>query len=220
MLKPDVEGGAYQAVFANNRRWAEARRATSPEFFEHLSRDQSPEFMYIGCSDSRVPANEVMGLEPGEVFVHTNVANLVVNTDLNVHTALEYAVAELRIDHIVVCGHYGCGGVRAAMQPTDLGLLNGWLREVRDVYRLHRAELDAIGDESARSRRLVELNVREQCIRVASAPCVQREYQRWRKPLVHGWVFSPEDGRLRDLDVEVSNAPSEHGGIYHLEPSV
>lgn len=205
----------YKRVFENNRKWA-AEKANEAGFFEQLSAGQSPDFLYIGCSDSRVPANEIMGVAPGEVFVHRNVANLVVNTDLNVHTVIEYAVTVLKVDHIVVCGHYGCGGVQAAMQPKDLGLMNNWLREIRDVYRLHHDELNAISDEQARYRRLVELNVQEQCVRVMKTASWQKEFLRRRKPTVHGWVFSFSDGILKDLQLDYEKILADIQEIYRL----
>jgi carbonic anhydrase len=207
----------YRQVFENNRRWVERMRAGDERYFEKLSAGQKPEFLYIGCADSRVPANEIMGLQPGEVFVHRNIANLVVNTDLNVHSVIEYAVDHLQVDHIIVCGHYGCGGVKAAMTPADLGLLNPWLREIRDVYRLHAAELDAIADQPARYRRLVELNVREQCVQVLKTAVVQKHYLKRGYPRVHGWVFDLADGLLEDLEVPFEQILEEIRAVYRLD---
>src|SRR6478609_11898623 len=153
----------YKEVFENNKRWLEKKTENDISFFEKLATEQRPDYLYIGCSDSRVTAEEMMGAEPGEVFVHRNIANLVNATDLNVMSVVNYAVRHLGVKHIIVCGHYNCGGVKAALTPTDLGLLNPWLRNIRDVYRLHEAELDAIADEGERYDRLVELNVIEQC---------------------------------------------------------
>ncbi len=208
----------YNEVFEANRRWVEEKQKEEG-FFERLSSGQNPDFLYIGCSDSRVPANEIMGCSPGEVFVHRNVANIVVNTDLNVHTVIDYAVRVLEVDHIVVCGHYGCGGVKAAMQPKDLGLMNGWLREVRDVYRLHRVELGAIEDEEQRYRRLVELNVQEQCVRVLKTASVQQHYLRRGRPTVHGWVFDLHDGLLKDLELPFDEILENIREIYRLDAS-
>ena len=207
----------YRQVFENNRRWVEEKRAGDPEFFNRLARGQKPEFLYIGCSDSRVPANEIMGLEPGEVFVHRNVANLVVNIDANANSVIQYAVEHLQVGHIVVCGHYGCGGVQAAMRSEDLGLLNGWLREVRDVYRLHAKELDSIADEMARYDRLVELNVQEQCINVIKTAFVQKSYRHHGFPLIHGWVYHLNQGLLRDLEIPFVKILDGIREIYHLE---
>lgn len=204
-------------VFEENLKWVERMRAQDSEYFDELAKGQAPPFLYIGCADSRVPANEIMGLAPGDVFVHRNVANLVVNTDLNAHSVIEYAVNHLKVDHIVVCGHYGCGGVQAAMQPKDLGLLNGWLREVRDVYRIHREELNAIEDENARYRRLVELNVQEQCIHVIKTASVQKQYLERGFPIVHGWVFDLADGKLQDLQIPFDDILDEIREIYRLE---
>ncbi len=208
----------YREIFDNNRAWVESKRDGKPDYFEHLASGQTPEFLYVGCSDSRVPANEIMGLAPGDVFVHRNVANLVVNTDLNAQSVIEYAVTHLEVDYIIVCGHYGCGGVQAAMQPKDLGLLNGWLREVRDVYRLHKEELDGIEDEAARYRRLVELNVQEQCVHILKTACVQKQVLRRGKPTVHGWVFDLSDGLLRDLNIPFDQILDEVRQIYRLAP--
>jgi carbonic anhydrase len=207
----------YRQVFENNRRWVERMRADDPAYFEKLSAGQKPEFLYIGCSDSRVPANQIMGLTPGDVFVHRNVANLVVNTDLNAHSVIEYAVDHLKVDHIIVCGHYGCGGVKAAMTQADLGLLNPWLREIRDVYRLHAAELDAIPDEDARYRHLIELNVREQCVQVLKTAVVQKNFLKRGYPKVHGWVFDLADGLIKDLEVPFEQILEDIRAIYRLE---
>lgn len=207
---------SYEEVFEHNRQWAAQRTATDPEYFTRLSREQTPGFLYIGCSDSRVPASEIMGVEPGEVFVHRNIANLVNNTDLNVMSVINYAVRHLEVDHIVVCGHYHCGGVKAAMQSLDLGLLNPWLRNVRDVYRLHSAELNAIQDLEARYDRLVELNVIEQCVNVAKTAAVQQSYLKRGYPIVHGWVFDLREGLLKDLQVDFPQILRDIQQIYDL----
>jgi carbonic anhydrase len=207
----------YQQVFENNKKWVEDRRAEDPDFFTKLSREQNPDFLFIGCSDSRVPANVIMGLDPGDVFVHRNVANLVVNTDLNVQTVAQYAVDHLHVKHIVVCGHYGCGGVMAAMQSQDLGLINGWLREIRDIYRIHKTELNAIKDEKARYDRLVELNVQEQAINVIKTSFVQKAYRKTGYPIVHGWVYSLSSGLLKDLDIDFEKELKGIMEIYNLQ---
>lgn len=207
----------YDEVFENNRKWAANHRAHDSEFFEKLAQGQTPNFLFIGCADSRVPASDVMGLEPGRAFVHRNVANVVPNTDLNSHSVIQYAVEALQVEHIVVCGHYGCGGVAAAMKSEDLGLLNGWLREVRDVYRLHAEELDAIDDETARYKRLVELNVREQCLNVIKTSWVQKHYLKSKKPTVHGWVFDLHTGHLIDLELPFESMLADIQKIYRLE---
>lgn len=210
----------YEDLFENNRLWVERMGRQDPDFFAKLSSSQSPDYLYIGCSDSRVPANEIMGLDPGEVFVHRNVANLVVNIDLNSTAVIEYAVQVLKVKHIIVCGHYGCGGVHAAMQPRDLGILNPWLRNIRDVYRLHRETLQRIGDEKARYDRLVELNVEEQCINVIKHACVQEAYLATGYPLVHGWVFDLKNGVLQDLDINFSTILEGVQELYDLSGSL
>lgn len=207
----------YRRVLENNRKWVAQRNAEDPTFFERLAAEQHPEFLFVGCADSRVPASTIMGLEPGEVFVHRNIANLVVNTDSNFVSVLYYAVDVLQVDHIVVCGHYGCGGVKAAMQPLDLGgVLNGWLREIRDIYRLHKAELDAITDQDLRYRRLVELNVREQCVNIIKTAVVQKHYLRRNLPTVHGWVYDLATGVIQDLEIPFQETLDMVREIYDL----
>ena len=180
---------SYKVIFENNKKWVEKKLGEDADFFKNLAKEQNPEYLYIGCSDSRVTTEELMGLKPGEVFVHRNIANLVNTLDLNAISAIQYAVEHLKVKHIIVCGHYDCGGIKAAMSPEDLGLLNPWLRNIRDIYRLHRIELDAIADEKERNNRLVELNVQEQCINVIKLACVQERYIVDEYPIVHGWVF-------------------------------
>lgn len=207
----------YQSVFENNRKWVQGKRANDPDYFVRLAAEQNPDFLFIGCSDSRVPANEIMGLEPGDVFVHRNIANLVVNTDTNCQSVIQYAVEVLHVKHVVVCGHYGCGGVLAAMQSRDMGLLNGWLREVRDVYRLHATELNAIEDQNLRYRKLVELNVREQCMNVIKTAMVQRHFMRDGYPTVHGWVYDLSEGLLVDLNIPFEDSLNKVREIYRLD---
>lgn len=206
----------YQRVFESNRRWVAERNAEDPEFFERLAAEQNPQFLFIGCSDSRVPANQIMGVQPGEVFVHRNVANLVVNTDINGQSVIAYAVDILHVKHIVVCGHYGCGGIHAAMQQQDFGILNGWLREVRDVYRLHEDELDAIEDGDARHRRLVELNIMEQCYNVIKTASVLRHFGACGYPRVHGWAYDLRNGLLNDLEVPFDDLLTHVEKLYKL----
>jgi carbonic anhydrase len=206
----------YEEVFEHNKKWVSAQLDKDADFFVKLSRDQTPDYLYIGCADSRVPANEIMGLEPGDVFVHRNVANLVNNVDLNVMSCINYAVNVLKVKHVVVCGHYGCGGVKAAMQPKDLGLLNPWLRNIRDVYRLHRDELNAITDEHKKYDRLVELNVEEQCFNVIKTVAVQRSYIENRFPVVHGWVFDLKTGLLKDLEIDFVGMLKRIQELYDL----
>ncbi len=210
----------YQEIFENNKKWVAGKIAQDADFLAKLSSDQEPDYLYIGCSDSRVPANEIMGLEPGEVFVHRNVANLVNNIDLNVMSVLTYAVTHLHVKHIVVCGHYNCGGVKAAMTPQDLGILNPWLRNIRDVYRLHQQELDAITDEHARYNRLVELNVQEQCVNVIKTAVVQKSYLANQFPTVHGWVFDLKTGLLKDLNIDFNEILKNIQKIYNLTGNI
>jgi carbonic anhydrase len=213
-------GDGWQRVLEGNRQWADRRRTEDPEFFARLSRDQRPDFLYIGCSDSRVPANEILGLEPGDVFVQRNVANLVNNVDLNVMAVIDYAVAHLEVKHVIVCGHYGCGGVRAAMQSKDLGILNPWLRNIRDVYRFHKAELDAIADEERRYARLVELNVQEQATNIIKTAVVQKSFLRNGFPTVHGLVFDMGTGLLKDLGLKFEDILHHIQEVYDLTGTV
>jgi len=207
---------SYDQIFENNKKWLESKKAGDPLFFEKISKEQRPDYLYIGCSDSRVTAEELMGAEPGEVFVHRNVANLVNSTDLNVMSVLNYAIRHLKVKHIIVCGHYNCGGVKAAMQPKDLGILNPWLRNIRDVYRLHKTELNAIADETERYNRLVELNVEEQCVNVTKLASVQQEYFKKGYPIVHGWVFDLKTGLLKDLKLDFVKILKDIREIYNL----
>lgn len=204
-----------QKIFDNNREWVTARLAKDPSYFTNLSKGQNPEILYIGCSDSRVSAEDLMGVQPGEVFVHRNIANLVNSVDLNVMSVLVYAVQYLKVNHIVVCGHYYCGGVKAAMQSEDMGILNPWLRNIRDVYRLHKLELNAIENEEDRYNRLIELNVQEQCINVLKTAVVQIA-NRDRNLTVHGWVFDVHTGKLKDLEIDFEHILSEIKEIYKI----
>lgn len=202
-------------VFENNENWIANKLDLNPNYFTDLSKGQNPDILYIGCSDSRVSAEELMGLNPGEVFVHRNIANMVVNIDLNVMSVINYAVNHLKVNHVVVCGHYFCGGVKAAMQAQDLGLLNPWLRNIRDVYRTHKVELNAIEDENAKYNRLVELNVEEQCINLIKTSDVQKAYKE-RGLKVHGWVFDIHSGKLIDLHVDFDKIMHDIMEIYDL----
>ncbi|GIM56651.1 carbonic anhydrase [Capnocytophaga canimorsus] len=207
---------SYEEIFKNNRRWIESKLKENKDFFKELAEAQNPEFLYIGCSDSRVTAEELMGVKPGQVFVHRNIANVVNAIDMNVASVIQYAVEHLRVKHIVICGHYHCGGVKSAMTAQDLGLLNPWLRNIRDVYRLHQDELDAIEDEDKRYDRLVELNVQEQCINVIKTAAVQKRYIEEGVPWVHGWVFDLKNGKLIDLKIDFHKIMKDIQKIYDL----
>lgn len=204
-----------QHIFTNNQQWIAEKLAVDKEYFNKLSKGQNPDILYIGCSDSRVSAEEMMGVKPGEVFVHRNIANMVPNTDLSAMSVITYAVNHLRVHHIVVCGHYHCGGVDSAMQSADLGLLNPWLRNIRDVYRLHQDELDAITDNDQKYNRLVELNVQEQCVNVIKTADVQRAIKE-RRITVHGWVFDIYTGKLVDLKIDFDKILEGIMKIYKL----
>ncbi len=192
-------------LFDNNRRWATRLAAEDPAFFRALEQQQAPEYLWIGCSDSRVPANEIVGLLPGELFVHRNVANVVVHTDLNCLSVLQYAVDVLKVRHVIVCGHYGCGGVRAAMEDARLGLIDNWLRHVQDVRTKHRAALDAIHNADARLTRLCELNVVEQARAVCETTILREAWARGQSVTVHGWIYGLSDGLLKNLGLAASN---------------
>ena len=193
-------------LFANNRRWAARTEASHPGFFSELAAQQAPRYLWIGCADSRVPANEIVDLPPGDLFVHRNVANVVVHTDFNCLSVMQYAVDVLKVDHIIVCGHHGCGGVKAAMENSQLGLIDNWLRHVQDVVREHEQELMQIADEVKRLDRLCELNVIQQVLNVARTTIVQTAWERGQELVVHGWIYGLQDGLLRDLGVSIDNA--------------
>ncbi len=202
-------------IFKNNREWVQSKLNIDAHYFENLSEGQNPDILYIGCSDSRVTAEELMGVAPGDAFVHRNIANMVPNTDLSAMSVLDYAVVHLKVNHVVICGHYYCGGVKAAMQSADLGILNPWLRNIRDVYRIHRKELNLIQDEELKYKRLVELNVQEQCINVIKTAQVQKAY-RDRGLTVHGWVFDIKSGKLIDLKINFREILQGIMEIYRL----
>ena len=189
-----------------NRAWAESIKASDPEFFPTLAKQQSPTFLWIGCSDSRVPATQLVGLVPGEMFVHRNVANVVVHTDFNCLSVMQFAVDVLKVNHIIVCGHHGCGGVKAAMDGLQFGLIDNWLRHVQDVMHVHHEELSAISDEAVRLDRLCELNVIEQVVNVSRTTIVQNAWKRGQELVVHGWIYGLQDGLLRDLGVSIDSS--------------
>jgi carbonic anhydrase len=206
----------YEEIFANNRKWLESKKRTDGEYFKKLASGQRPEFLFIGCSDSRVTAEEVMGAGPGDIFIHRNIANLVPNNDICSAAVVEYSIKHLRVKHIIVCGHYACGGVKAAMEAKDLGILNPWLRNIRDVYRLHMDELRAIADEEARYDRLVELNIQEQCLNVIKMASFQKSFLETGEPEIHGWVFDVKTGRLIDLNIDLRGLVKSIREIYDL----
>ncbi len=191
---------SYEKLLLENKAWATEKVADDADYFNRLVHIQKPEFLWIGCSDSRVPANEITGTQPGEIFVHRNVANLVINTDVNLLAVLDYAVNHLKVKHVIVCGHYGCGGVVASTTRTDFNhVLNMWLRHIKDVYRIHRDELDAIDDKTARQNRLVELNVMEQVQNLAKTATIQKAWKREQRPDLHGWVYGLQDGLIKPV---------------------
>jgi carbonic anhydrase len=201
-------------LFENNRSWAARTVADDPQFFKNLTAQQSPQYLWIGCADSRVPANEIVGLRPGELFVHRNVANLVMQTDLNCLSVLQYAVDALRVRHVIVCGHYGCGGVRAALDASRLGLIDNWLRTVRDTHERHRAIVDGIADAADRADCLCELNVIEQARHVAHTTVVQDAWARGHTVAIHGWIYALQDGLLRDVGF-FADCPDVVDSSYH-----
>jgi len=188
-------------LFENNKKWAENIRKSDPNFFLKLSRQQNPEYLWVGCSDSRVPANEIIGKLPGEVFVHRNIANLVIHTDINCLSVIQYAVEVLKVKHIIVCGHYGCGGVQAALKNKALGLMDNWIRNIKDLYRYHQAEIDALQNEKDKVNLLCELNVVEQVANICHTAIVQNAWSSGQELAIHGWIYSIEDGILKDLNV-------------------
>jgi carbonic anhydrase len=190
---------SYEKLLLENKAWAQEMLERNPHYFERMNQGQAPEFLWIGCSDSRVPAEDITNSSPGEIFVHRNVANLVVHTDLNLLSVLQFAVEVLQVRHVIVCGHYNCGGVKAALSNKQLGLINKWLRNIKDTYRLHRDEIEAMDDEEARVDRLVELNVREQVVNLAKTSIVQLSWKRRQLPILHGWVYGLKDGILKQL---------------------
>ncbi len=205
-----------RSIFEKNSNWIQEKQEIDKDYFKDLSKGQSPEILYIGCSDSRVTAERMMGAKPGEVFVHRNIANMVPNTDLSAMSVIDYALTHLKVNHIVVCGHYDCGGVKAAMKSEDLGILNPWLRNIRDVYRIHKSELNAIRDDEKKYKRLIELNVQEQCINVIKTSQYQKSF-RDRKVTVHGWVFDISTGKLIDLEINFEGILKEIMEIYKLD---
>jgi len=207
---------SYNKLLENNKSWVKKNLEKDPEYFSKLSNGQSPEYLWIGCSDSRVPANQITGTSPGEIFVHRNIANMVVHSDMNMLSVLSYAVEVLKVKHIIVCGHYGCGGVIAAMENQQLGLIDNWLRHIKDVYRYHHVELDAIEDKKQRARRFVEVNVMEQVHDLGKTSIVQNAWKRKQPLHIHGWVYDINDGVINDLGVTFRDTKDLHK-VYHFE---
>ena len=195
----------YKELLSGNKKWVEEKLRQDPKFFERLSKGQSPEVLWIGCSDSRVPANEITGTKPGDIFVHRNIANMVVHSDMNLLSVLDYAVSILKVKHVIVCGHYGCGGVKAAMTNEQYGLVDNWLRHIKDVYRLHSEELNAIQDDESKFNRFVELNVIEQVFDLSKTSIIQNAWRSRDEPMVHGWVYALNTGIIKDLGVSLNN---------------
>ena len=207
---------SYARLIENNKTWVAEQLQLDPSFFENLSKGQAPEYLWIGCSDSRVPAESITGTEPGEMFVHRNIANMVVHSDMNMLSVLSYAVEVLKVKHVIVCGHYGCGGVMAAMKNQQFGLIDNWLRHIKDVYRYHHNELDAIEDETLRARRFVEVNVQEQVHDLGKTSIVQNAWKRNQPLHLHGWVYDIHDGLINDLGVNFT-CPKDLHSVYHLD---
>ncbi len=206
---------SFEKLLLENKAWAAERIEEDPEFFHRLENIQCPEFLWIGCSDSRVPANEITGTQPGEIFVHRNIANLVVHTDLNLLSVLEYAVHVLEVKHIIVCGHYGCGGVKAAIGHHSMGTINKWLRNIKDVYRLHQTEIESLTDDDSQLDKLIELNVKEQVLNLAKTSIVQKSWKHHNRPSLHGWVYRLSDGILHPVELIEPNSPMDH--IYEYD---
>ena len=203
-------------LLENNKNWVASKLAIDPSYFDKLSNSQNPEYLWIGCSDSRVPANQITGTLPGDIFVHRNIVNMVVHSDMNMLSVLSYAVEVLKVKHIIVCGHYGCGGVLAAMQNKQFGLIDNWLRHIKDVYRYHHKELDAIEDKTQRARRFVEVNVMEQVHDLCKTSIVQNAWKNKQPLHVHGWVYDIHDGIIKDLNVNFTCTKDLHK-VYHLD---
>lgn len=206
----------YKKILENNKKWVENKLKISPEFFNNLAEGQNPPLLWIGCSDSRVPANEIIGAEPGEVFVHRNIANMVVHSDMNMLSVLDYAVNALKVKHVIVCGHYGCGGVKAAMGNDSIGIIDNWIRHIKDVYRLHRHELDSIEDEKTRFNTFVEINVKEQVLDLAKTSIVQNAWKNGQELTLHGWVYGLNSGYVTDLGVNFS-CDKDLDDVYQLK---
>lgn len=206
----------YEQLLLQNRAWVEEKLQDDKDYFNRLANVQKPDFLWIGCADSRVPANEITGTAPGEVFVHRNIANMVIHTDMNMLSVLDYAVNVLEVKHVIVCGHYGCGGIKAAMTNSQIGLIDNWIRHIKDVYRMHQDELENITDEKARQDRLTELNVIEQVYDLGKTSIIQNSWQKRGGPYVHGWIYDVRNGLIKDLQVSMHD-DSEMPDVYKFE---
>lgn len=206
----------YKKLLENNKKWVEDQLAIDKDFFKDLAKGQNPQLLWIGCSDSRVPANEIVGAKPGDVFVHRNIANMVVHSDMNMLSVLDYAVNVLKVKHVIVCGHYGCGGVKAAMGNSSIGIIDNWIRHIKDVYRLHQKELDAIENEEERFNKFVEVNVKEQVFDLAKTSIVQNAWQNNQPLFLHGWAYGLNSGYVTDLDVNISSE-KDLDDVYQLK---
>ncbi len=198
---------SYERLLLENKAWASEQKILDPEFFKRLENQQAPEFLWIGCSDSRVPPNQITNTQPGEMFIHRNIANLVVNTDMNFLSVLQYAVEVLKVKHVIVCGHYGCGGVKAAMTQKGYGLIDNWLKEIKDVYRINKEELDTLHEEKHKFDRMVEMNVREQVFNLGKTTIIQKAWKEEQRPQLHGWVYSLSDGIIKPVCEMDNNSP-------------
>jgi carbonic anhydrase len=207
---------SYKKLLRNNKNWVVKQLKANPEYFEELAKGQSPDYLWIGCSDSRVPANQITGTHPGDIFEHRNIANMVVHSDMNLLSVLSYAVEVLKVKHIIVCGHYGCGGVLAAMGNRQFGLIDNWLRHIKDVYRLHYKELDAIKDEAQRARRFVEVNVMEQVLDLSKTSIIQNAWKKEQPLHIHGWVYDIHDGIIKDMEINFTGIADLHP-IYQFD---
>lgn len=208
-------GNFYKQLIENNKKWVESKLELDPDFFNKLAKGQKPPLLWIGCADSRVPANEIIGAQPGEVFVHRNIANMVIHSDMNMLSVLDYAVNALKVKHVIVCGHYGCGGIKAAMTNQSIGIIDNWIRHIKDVYRVHKKELDKIEDQEARFDKFVELNVTEQVFDLAKTSIVQGAWNKGQDLMIHGWVYGVDSGIVKDLGVNFKN-DSELDEVYQL----
>ncbi|MCK6607015.1 MAG: carbonate dehydratase [Flavobacterium sp.] len=206
----------YKKILDNNKKWVENKLSVNPNYFKNLADGQQPPLLWIGCSDSRVPANEIIGAEPGEVFVHRNIANMVVHSDMNMLSVLDYAVNALKVKHVIVCGHYGCGGVKAAMGNNSIGIIDNWIRHIKDVYRFHQQELDSIENEKERFNKFVEINVKEQVMDLAKTSIVQNAWKNGQELSLHGWVYGLNDGYVTDLGVNFS-CDKDLDDVYQLK---